>query len=59
MLDIHVPALELNKQVKGESLNLLKYIDDNFDGPELLPHVRDKYTCSLFSVELKFAFLMY
>ncbi|XBI12641.1 hypothetical protein VPH35_139483 [Triticum aestivum] len=33
-----VPALELNKQVKGESLNLLKYIDDNFDGPELLPH---------------------
>ncbi|XP_037470277.1 protein IN2-1 homolog B-like, partial [Triticum dicoccoides] len=33
-----VPALEYNKQVKGESLNLLKYIDDNFDGPELLPH---------------------
>uniref|UniRef100_A0A453SVC2 GST N-terminal domain-containing protein n=1 Tax=Aegilops tauschii subsp. strangulata TaxID=200361 RepID=A0A453SVC2_AEGTS len=33
-----VPALEHNKQVKGESLNLLKYIDDNFDGPELLPH---------------------
>ncbi|XP_044428607.1 protein IN2-1 homolog B-like [Triticum aestivum] len=33
-----VPALEHNKQVIGESLDLLKYIDNNFDGPALLPH---------------------
>uniref|UniRef100_A0A8R7Q478 GST N-terminal domain-containing protein n=1 Tax=Triticum urartu TaxID=4572 RepID=A0A8R7Q478_TRIUA len=32
-----VPALEHNNQVKGESLDLVKYIDSNFDGPALLP----------------------
>ncbi|KAI4994768.1 hypothetical protein ZWY2020_034409 [Hordeum vulgare] len=32
-----VPSLEHNNQVKGESLDLVKYIDSNFDGPALLP----------------------
>ncbi|KAM0921871.1 hypothetical protein ACQ4PT_006568 [Festuca glaucescens] len=32
-----LPALEHNNQVKGESLDLVKYIDSNFDGPALLP----------------------
>ncbi|KAJ0465683.1 putative glutathione transferase [Helianthus annuus] len=32
-----VPALEHNNQVKGESLDLIKYIDTNFEGPSLYP----------------------
>jgi len=32
-----VPALEHNNEIKGESLDLLKYLDANFDGPSLLP----------------------
>ncbi|XP_065872631.1 protein IN2-1 homolog B-like [Euphorbia lathyris] len=32
-----VPALEHNNEVKGESLDLIKYIDSNFDGPSLFP----------------------
>ncbi|KAJ9159995.1 hypothetical protein P3X46_025440 [Hevea brasiliensis] len=32
-----VPSLEHNHEVKGESLDLIKYIDSNFDGPSLLP----------------------
>ncbi|KAJ4824596.1 Glutathione S-transferase L2, chloroplastic [Turnera subulata] len=32
-----VPALEHNKEVKGESLDLIKYIDGNFAGPSLSP----------------------
>ncbi|XP_058109943.1 protein IN2-1 homolog B-like isoform X2 [Magnolia sinica] len=32
-----VPSLEHNNEVKGESLDLLKYIDSNFEGPALLP----------------------
>jgi glutathione S-transferase len=39
-----VPALEHNNQVKGESLDLVKYIDSNFDGPALLPDVRKIYS---------------
>jgi hypothetical protein len=35
-----VPSLEHNNQVKGESLDLVKYIDSNFEGPSLLPDVR-------------------
>jgi glutathione S-transferase len=31
-----VPALEHNGKVIGESLNLINYIDENFDGPALL-----------------------
>jgi len=32
-----VPSLEHNKEVKGESLDLLKYIDSSFEGPSLFP----------------------
>ncbi|PWZ05026.1 Protein IN2-1 B [Zea mays] len=32
-----VPSLEHDNQVKGESLDLVKYIDSNFEGPSLLP----------------------
>ncbi|RZR98879.1 hypothetical protein BHM03_00028317, partial [Ensete ventricosum] len=34
-----VPSLEHNNEVKGESLDLIKYIDKYFEGPELLPDV--------------------
>ncbi|CAI9091021.1 OLC1v1025938C1 [Oldenlandia corymbosa var. corymbosa] len=30
-----VPSLEHNNQIKGESLDLLKYLEDNFEGPSL------------------------
>ncbi|XP_071921261.1 glutathione S-transferase L2, chloroplastic-like isoform X1 [Coffea arabica] len=33
----YVPSLEHNNEVKGESLDLLKYLEDNFEGPSLLP----------------------
>ncbi|KAK9095313.1 hypothetical protein Scep_026782 [Stephania cephalantha] len=33
-----VPALEHNNVVKGDSLNVGKYIDSNFEGPSLLPN---------------------
>ncbi|ONK67845.1 uncharacterized protein A4U43_C05F4380 [Asparagus officinalis] len=32
-----VPALEHNNEVRGESLDLIQYIDENFEGPKLLP----------------------
>ncbi|KAL6967415.1 Glutathione S-transferase L3 [Sarracenia purpurea var. burkii] len=32
-----VPALEHNNEVRGESLDLLKYVDSNFEGPALYP----------------------
>lgn len=34
-----VPSLEHNNEVKGESLDLIKYIDAHFEGPALLPDV--------------------
>uniref|UniRef100_A0A2N9IKH3 glutathione transferase n=1 Tax=Fagus sylvatica TaxID=28930 RepID=A0A2N9IKH3_FAGSY len=33
-----VPALEHNGKIIGESLDLIKYVDSNFEGPSLLPH---------------------
>ncbi|XAR56114.1 hypothetical protein NMG60_11036450 [Bertholletia excelsa] len=33
-----VPALEHNNEVKGESLDLIKYIDNNFEGSSLCPN---------------------
>lgn len=33
-----VPSLEHNNEVKGESLDLLKYVETNFEGPPLLPN---------------------
>ncbi|KAK9699500.1 hypothetical protein RND81_08G177600 [Saponaria officinalis] len=32
-----VPSLEHNNEVRGESLDLMKFIDSNFEGPSLLP----------------------
>nr|ANH58213.1 glutathione S-transferase [Dracaena cambodiana] len=32
-----VPSLEHNNAVKGESLDLIRYIDENFEGPKLFP----------------------
>ncbi|XP_058007633.1 protein IN2-1 homolog B isoform X2 [Hevea brasiliensis] len=32
-----VPSMEHDNEVKGESLDLVKYIDSNFDGPSLFP----------------------
>lgn len=32
-----VPALEHNGKIIGESLDLIKYVDSNFEGPSLLP----------------------
>ncbi|KAL3520653.1 hypothetical protein ACH5RR_018802 [Cinchona calisaya] len=32
-----VPSLEHNNKVKGESLDLIKYLEDNFEGPSLFP----------------------
>ncbi|KAL3523410.1 hypothetical protein ACH5RR_016244 [Cinchona calisaya] len=32
-----VPSLEHNNEVKGESLDLIKYLEENFEGPSLLP----------------------
>lgn len=36
---MQVPALEHNNRVMGESLDLIKYIDTNFEGPSLTPDV--------------------
>ncbi|XP_026426437.1 glutathione S-transferase L3-like isoform X2 [Papaver somniferum] len=33
-----VPALEHNNEVIGESLDLIKYLDTNFEGPALFPN---------------------
>ncbi|OEL32811.1 Protein IN2-1, partial [Dichanthelium oligosanthes] len=32
-----VPSVEHNNEIRGESLDLIRYIDSNFDGPALLP----------------------
>ncbi|KAG2541611.1 hypothetical protein PVAP13_9NG691500 [Panicum virgatum] len=32
-----VPSLEHNNEIRGESLDLIRYIDSNFDGPARLP----------------------
>lgn len=32
-----VPALEHNNEIRGESLDLLKYLDTHFEGPPLFP----------------------
>ncbi|KFK34752.1 hypothetical protein AALP_AA5G188500 [Arabis alpina] len=37
-----VPALEHNNRVIGESLDLIKYIDSNFEGPSLTPDGLEK-----------------
>lgn len=42
-----VPSLEYKNEVKGESLDLIKYIDETFEGPALLPDVSDFLMLSL------------
>lgn len=37
-----VPSLEYNNEVKGESLDLIKYIDSHFEGPSLFPNDPEK-----------------
>nr|XP_023904005.1 protein IN2-1 homolog B-like isoform X2 [Quercus suber] len=37
-----VPSLEHNNEVRGESLDLIKYIDSHFEGPSLFPYDPDK-----------------
>ncbi|KAL2896491.1 Glutathione S-transferase L2 chloroplastic [Bienertia sinuspersici] len=32
-----VPSLEHNNEVRGESLDLMKFIDSHFEGPSLFP----------------------
>ncbi|KAH9752974.1 hypothetical protein KPL71_014915 [Citrus sinensis] len=46
-----VPALEHNGKVIGESLDLIKYVDSNFEGPSLLPDdpEKRKFADELFS----------
>ncbi|KAE9612275.1 hypothetical protein Lal_00022174 [Lupinus albus] len=38
-----VPSLEHNGKVLGESLDLIKYIDANFEGPSLIPSGHAEY----------------
>ncbi|XVF75458.1 hypothetical protein PTKIN_Ptkin13bG0190100 [Pterospermum kingtungense] len=46
-----VPALEHNNEVKGESLDLIKYIDSHFEGPSLMPEdpAKKEFAEELFS----------
>ncbi|KAK7310306.1 hypothetical protein RJT34_07740 [Clitoria ternatea] len=37
-----VPALEHNNEVRGESIDLIKYIDSHFEGPSLFPSGPDE-----------------
>ncbi|CAN6307044.1 unnamed protein product [Urochloa humidicola] len=37
-----VPSLEHNKKIIGESLDVIKYIDSNFDGPKLITNDPEK-----------------
>ncbi|XP_027365002.1 protein IN2-1 homolog B-like isoform X2 [Abrus precatorius] len=37
-----VPSLEHNNEVRGESLDLIRYIDSHFEGPSLFPSGSDK-----------------
>ncbi|CAL9039032.1 unnamed protein product [Musa banksii] len=56
-----VPSLEHNNEVKGESLDLIKYINKNFEGPELLPDdpAKQQFAEELFSYTDSFNKVMY
>ena len=43
-----MPSLEHNGKVLGESLDLIKYIDANFDGTPLFPNVSNNCALILF-----------
>ncbi|KAJ8636975.1 hypothetical protein MRB53_011242 [Persea americana] len=55
-----VPSLEHNNEIKGESLDLIKYIDSHFEGPSLLPDdpAKRKFTEEMFSYTDKFGGIM-
>ncbi|XP_060183857.1 protein IN2-1 homolog B-like isoform X2 [Lycium barbarum] len=46
-----VPSLEHNNEVKGESMDLIRYIDSNFEGPSLFPddHSKREFAEELYS----------
>ncbi|KAK7822401.1 glutathione s-transferase l3, partial [Quercus suber] len=55
-----VPTLEHNNEFKGESLDLIKYIDSHFEGPSLFPHKRknlQKSCCPTLTRSTKLCFL--
>ncbi|XP_008793678.2 protein IN2-1 homolog B-like [Phoenix dactylifera] len=56
-----VPALEHNNEVKGESLDLLKYIDSHFEGPSLLPSdpVKQQFAEEMLAYSDEFNKIMY
>jgi glutathione S-transferase len=37
-----VPSLEHDGKILAESIDLIKYVDANFEGPSLVPNVRKK-----------------
>jgi hypothetical protein len=41
---LQVPALEHDGKVIGESMDLLAYLDEHFDGPKLAPIVSNLHT---------------
>ena len=54
-----VPSLEHNNEVRGESLDLIKYIDSHFEGPSLFPHVRFGDKTLLFIYQQPFVKFLY
>ncbi|KAE8730442.1 Protein IN2-1-like protein B [Hibiscus syriacus] len=56
-----VPALEHDGKVIGDSLDLIKYVDGNFEGPSLLPNDPDKrrFFEELLSLMDKFAGMVF
>jgi len=44
--------LEHNNEVKGESLDLIKYIDEHFEGPKLFPDVREDKTFTMMTISV-------
>ncbi|GMH07919.1 hypothetical protein Nepgr_009759 [Nepenthes gracilis] len=46
-----VPSLEHNNEIRGESLDLIKYIDSHFEGPSLFPSdpAKKEFADELFS----------
>ncbi|GAV84198.1 GST_C_2 domain-containing protein/GST_N_3 domain-containing protein [Cephalotus follicularis] len=56
-----VPSLEHNRRVIGESIDLIQYVDSNFEGPPLFPNApaERKYGMELLSYSETFARVLY
>jgi glutathione S-transferase len=53
-----VPSLEHDGKVLAESIDLIKYVDANFEGPSLVPNVRKKkLSPNLFFIFIFFIFM--